>query len=288
MSSHVSHGRDIPAGDVAVEGGGGDEHAVHVSHGRDVPAGDVAVEGGGAGEHPVHVSHGRDVPAGEIAVEGGGDVNIQFMLVTAETSQPEMSPLKEEAPLNVLSMLVTVETFQSERLPLKEEASRNMFCIEVTCDRSGASVALYSMPEAPQNAPLMEDHSMSPHWSMDASLDAVESVLPRIILERSPVIDTWYSPEARYVCDCVPFVVTGVMMPSPQSIVNVPSVRTSTGMLIVYGEAATFHVVTNASAGSVVSGGISILMIWTPSSSYAATAAYMWSPDVNVVMPCAR
>ena len=98
----------------------------------------------------------------------------------------------------------------------------------------------------------MEDHSMSPHWSMDASLDAVEPVLPRIILERSPVIDTWYSPEAGYVCDCVPFVATSTAaVPSPQSIVNVPSVCTSTGMLIVYGEAATFQVVTKAPAGRV-------------------------------------
>ena len=92
---------------------------------------------------------------------------------------------------------------------------------------------------------------MSPHWSMDASLDAVEPVSSRFILERFPVMDTWYSPEAVYVCDCMPFVVTVVVTSSPQSIVSVPPVRTSTGMLIVCGEAVTFQVVTKAPTGRV-------------------------------------
>ena len=183
-----------------------------------------------------------------------------FMPVTAETFQLEMSPLKTEAPSNMSSMLVTAETFHSDRSPSNLEARLNMFSMLDTPERFGTSEALYFILDVYKNAFFMEDHSMSPHWSMDASLDAVEPVLPRIILERSPVIDTWYSPEAGYVCDCVPFVVTVVMMPSPQSIVNVPSVRTSTGMLIVYGEAATFQVVTNAPADTVLSSWPSTVM----------------------------
>ena len=147
-----------------------------------------------------------------------------------------------------------------DRSPSNLEAKRNMFSIWTR--RRGLVHQRPCIPywRLPGTRLSMEDHSMSPHWSMDASLDAVEPVLPRIILERSPVIDTWYSPEAGYVCDCVPFVVTGVMMPSPQSIVNVPSVRTSTGMLIVYGEAATFQVVTNAPADTVLSSWPSTVM----------------------------
>ena len=64
------------------------------------------------------------------------------MLVTEETSQPERSPLKEEAEKNMLDMLVTEETSQPERSPLKEEANRNIKLASSTPDRSGASVAL--------------------------------------------------------------------------------------------------------------------------------------------------
>ena len=45
---------------------------------------------------------------------------------TDETFQPEMSPLKSEAPANMPFMWVTDETFQSEMSPLKSEAPMNM------------------------------------------------------------------------------------------------------------------------------------------------------------------
>ena len=48
------------------------------------------------------------------------------MSVTAETSQEFRGWLKEEAPSNMDSMLVTFETFQMEISPLKEEALVNM------------------------------------------------------------------------------------------------------------------------------------------------------------------
>ena len=46
-------------------------------------------------------------------------------------------------------MLVTFETSQPEMLPLKEEASPNMPDMSVTVERSGESVALYTMLRAP-------------------------------------------------------------------------------------------------------------------------------------------
>ena len=49
-------------------------------------------------------------------------MNIPFMLVTLDTFQAEMSPLKEEARANMTFMLVTLDTSQAERLPLNEEA----------------------------------------------------------------------------------------------------------------------------------------------------------------------
>ena len=90
----------------------------------------------------------------------------------------------------------TDETSQLEMSPLNEVAPSNMPDMSVTPDKLGASVALYSMLEAPWNAFAMEDHLISPHWSIEASLDAVEADLPRFILARSPVMDTWYLPES--------------------------------------------------------------------------------------------
>ena len=46
--------------------------------------------------------------------------NMPPMLVTAETFQPEMSPLKAVAPLNMSCMSVTAETFHVEMSPLKD------------------------------------------------------------------------------------------------------------------------------------------------------------------------
>ena len=116
--------------------------------------------------------------------------NMERMLVTDETFQSLRSRSKAEAPWNMERMLVTDETFQVEMLPLKAEASANMLNMLVTPERLGTSTALYVMLEVPLNAPAMLDHSTSPHWSMDASLDAVAPVAPRIIRERSPAMET--------------------------------------------------------------------------------------------------
>ena len=48
------------------------------------------------------------------------------MSLAPETSQEEMSWLKEEAPLNMLVMATAEETSQEEMSWLKEVASRNM------------------------------------------------------------------------------------------------------------------------------------------------------------------
>ena len=53
-----------------------------------------------------------------------------------------MSWLKEEAPANMPRMVVTEDTSQAEMLPLKEAASRNIHDMSVTRERSGISVAL--------------------------------------------------------------------------------------------------------------------------------------------------
>ena len=71
------------------------------------------------------------------------------------------------------------------------------------------------------------------------------------------------------------------VLSSPQStVMSDPDI----GRVIDSSAVVVLQVVTNASAGSVVSVVISILMIWTPSSSYAVTAAYVLPPDSNVVM----
>ena len=44
------------------------------------------------------------------------------MLVTAETSHPDMSPSKAAAPLNMPSMSVTAETSHPDRSPSKAAA----------------------------------------------------------------------------------------------------------------------------------------------------------------------
>ena len=81
----------------------------HVGDRGDIPAGEVAVEGGGAAEHVGHVGDRGDIPAGEGAVEGGGEGEHADMSVTEETSQLERSPLKEEAPLNMRDRSSTPE-----------------------------------------------------------------------------------------------------------------------------------------------------------------------------------
>ena len=99
--------------------------------------------------------------------------NMLFMLVTFETSQESRGWSKEAAPSNMLFMSSTDETSQLEMSPSKEVAPSNMPDMSVTPDRSGASVALYAMLEAPRNAFAIEGHSISPHRSIDRSCGAL-------------------------------------------------------------------------------------------------------------------
>ena len=60
-------------------------------------------------------------------------------------------------------MSCTNETSQSDMSPLNEEARKNMKDMSVTPDRSGISVALYTMLDAPSNADFILVHWMAPH-----------------------------------------------------------------------------------------------------------------------------
>ena len=91
------------------------------------------------------------------------------MSVAPETFQDDMSPWKALAASNIRFMSVTCETSQVERLPLKLVANLNISEMSVTADRSGASVARYTMFDAPLNAPLIDSQRMSPHCSIDCS-----------------------------------------------------------------------------------------------------------------------
>ena len=71
---HVGHRRDVPEGNILIEGRGAPEHAIHVSHRRGVPRGDVLIEGRGAPEHAIHVNYRRGVPRAKGLVERRGIV----------------------------------------------------------------------------------------------------------------------------------------------------------------------------------------------------------------------
>ena len=91
------------------------------------------------------------------------------MSVTLEVFHEDMLWLKSEAPRNMPDMSVTDEVFQFDMSPLKAEAPRNIDFRVVTSDRSGVSVASYVIFEASWNAPSIEDHSVSPHRSIEIS-----------------------------------------------------------------------------------------------------------------------
>ena len=99
--------------------------------------------------------------------------NIPDMSATEETSHPDMSPLKVAAAVNICDMSVTEEVSQPDRSPSNMEANLNISDMSVTADRSGASAALYTMFDAPLNAPRIVSHRMSPHCSMDCSFGAL-------------------------------------------------------------------------------------------------------------------
>ena len=87
--------------------------------------------------------------------------------------------------------------------------------MSVTPDKSGTSVALYTILLAPRNMPLISDHAMLPHFSTDASFAASVALDAMcVILARSPDIETVYVPALAYVCDVE--LVAVLVVPSPQ------------------------------------------------------------------------
>ena len=91
-----------------------------------------------------------------------------------------------EAPKNMLFMVVTEETSQPEMSPSKEEAPSNMLLVLLTFDRFGESVALYAMLDVLENALNMVFHSVPPHCSIDLSWCAFAISSERLMLRRPP------------------------------------------------------------------------------------------------------
>ena len=83
-------------------------------------------------------------------------------------------------------MSVTEETSHPERSPLKDWAEKNILDMSVTNDRSGASVARYTIFDAPLNACLMDSHCISPHCSIDCSFRALVPSPDKSIFVKSP------------------------------------------------------------------------------------------------------
>ena len=115
--------------------------------------------------------------------------NMLRILVTDETSQEEMSPLKAVAPLNIPLMSVTDEISQEEMSPLKEAAPTNISDMSVTRERSGVSIALWVMLEAPEKAAAMLVHELLPHCSIEIRLVLLSS-LSKWNCSRPPVTVT--------------------------------------------------------------------------------------------------
>ena len=83
-------------------------------------------------------------------------------------------------------MLVTEDVFHPERLPLTLRAPLNMLSMLVTPDRSGASVALYTMLVALKNMSFTADHCVVPHCFSSTS-----SGMPLAVGSRN-----WIGPDA--------------------------------------------------------------------------------------------
>ena len=90
-------------------------------------------------------------------------------------------------------MSVTDETFQDAMSPLKDDAFSNMLFVLFTPERSGASVALYTMLPAPWKAFSMPVHCVSPHWSIETRLEATPASF-RLMRSRPPDTDTVWLP----------------------------------------------------------------------------------------------
>ena len=180
------------------------------------------------------------------------------MSVTCETFQEDMSPLKDTVWANIRDMSVTCETFQDEILPLKELALVNIRDMSVTRERSGASAALYTMFRAFWKASCMDDHCISPHWSMETSLSALAVLSPSLIRVKSPDMRTVCSPGEAYVCVWSPVTLNDIV-PSPQSILYAPAAP-PTGMIMDSFGDTVLQVVTKAPGGRGVSDIVTVML----------------------------
>ena len=110
-----------------------------------------------------------------------------------------------------------------------------------TEERSGTSVAPYTMLAAPAKADSMLVHDMFPHWSMERSLAALPSSPPRCMRSKPPDIRTVWSPGVAYACVRSPDTLPDTS-PSPQCTVYV-AVEPSTGIVMDSPGAAVLQVV---------------------------------------------
>ena len=101
--------------------------------------------------------------------------------------------------MNMWLMSVTEEVFHPERSPLKAVALWNMYLMSFTEDRSGVSVALYTMFVAPSKARSILVHDIYPHCHMAVSIFALFESSPRRMRPKSPDMDTLYEPAVAYV-----------------------------------------------------------------------------------------
>jgi len=91
--------------------------------------------------------------------------NSAFMVVTDETSQPEIPLLKAFASINILYILVTTDTSHLEISPLKTDAVLNISCMLVTDDTSQLErSALILLPI--KNWYMLVTSEVSKHWTM--------------------------------------------------------------------------------------------------------------------------
>ena len=104
--------------------------------------------------------------------------NINFMLVTADTSHLDRSWLKADAYENMLPMLVAADTSHFDRSWLKADAPLNVALITVTAETSQSWIDPCSPSE---QSPIGEMfmHSLTADWS--CSLDCgVNAAVARI------------------------------------------------------------------------------------------------------------
>ena len=94
----------------------------------------------------------------------------------------------------------------------------------------------------------------------------ISAMLPAAVMCKGSVTSSIWTPLSR-------FAATATYVWSPD--VNV----------VMSCAPLSFRVFVSMLPAGVMCKGSVTFSIWTPSSSYAATAAYVWPPDTNVVMP---